>query len=120
MDLGLGDVKTLVDTIRSIIATWREVKDELPDGPKKEAVSRSLQAAERQSKVAEAQIAAALGYPLCRCEFPPTIMLRVGSKRGRDQYKCNRCERLHPPDELFDALDREEANAEPSWIDVRR
>src|ERR1700737_18245 len=41
------------------------------------------------------EIAKALGYELCKCEFPPTPMLTVGELNGRPKtgpvYECPKC-----------------------------
>jgi hypothetical protein len=70
--------KTGIDLFRGAIRLAKDAKSILPDGEKKEIVSRALEEAEKQIGTAEAQIAQALGYPLCRCIFPPTPMLLVG------------------------------------------
>ena len=60
-----------------------------------EATERALEDAEAAALVADAHIAKALGYLLCRCQFPPTAMLTVGQHHGRGRegpvYECPRC-----------------------------
>jgi hypothetical protein len=51
------------------------------------------------AKVAEAEIAKALGYQLCKCQFPPVVMLTVGYvimkfaryEEGDPVYECPKC-----------------------------
>jgi hypothetical protein len=62
---------------RSAIGLAKDAVAILP-ADKKEAVSRGLEEADKQLRLAEASIADALGYALCRCAFPPTPMLLVG------------------------------------------
>ena len=68
---GMTLAKTGFDTLR--IAFWlvKDIQQVLPD-EKKEVVARTLEEADTQLRLAEAEIAKALGYSLCRCEFPPT------------------------------------------------
>ena len=45
------------------------------------------------------QLAKALGYRLCQCEFPPNIMLLVGHTADEDRshvYRCPKCKRSTP------------------------
>ena len=48
------------------------------DPAKRAALESALATAEASAKIAEAEIAKAFGYELCRCEFPQTIMKTVG------------------------------------------
>jgi hypothetical protein len=75
---GIGVVKSGFDAIRTALGLVKDVQGTLPAGDKKEAAARALEEAETQIRLGEAQIAKALGYPLCRCAFPPTPMLMVG------------------------------------------
>jgi hypothetical protein len=97
---GLPAAKTTFDAIRSAIGLLKDTKDLLPKGQKADAVTAALVTAESSSRVAEAEIAKALGYELCRCEFPPTPMLTVGhisselaARRGVQGpvYECPKC-----------------------------
>jgi hypothetical protein len=74
----LGLFKTGFDTLRTAMGLVKDVQGVLPEGEKKDVVSRTLDEADKQLVLAEAQIAQALGYPLCRCQFPPIPMLKVG------------------------------------------
>jgi hypothetical protein len=86
---GLGIVKTGFDAIRTALGAVKDAQDALPAGEKKEAAARALDGAETQIRLGEAQIAKALGYPLCQCRFPPTPMLAVGYRPyiGAHEYQ---------------------------------
>jgi hypothetical protein len=84
---GLGVVKTGFDAIRTALGLVKDVQGALPAGEKKEAAARALEEAETQFRLGEAQIAKALGYPLCRCRFPPTPMLSVGYRPYQDVHE---------------------------------
>src|SRR5260370_2308167 len=60
-------------------------------------ITAALDKAEEAAKVAEAEIAKAFGYELCKCGFPPTVMLTVGyttewqSGKGGPVFECPKC-----------------------------
>jgi hypothetical protein len=75
---GLQAAKTGFDVLRTALGLLKDVQDVMPAGEKKDAVATSLNEAEKHIQIATAQIAQGFGYPLCRCNFPPTPMLEVG------------------------------------------
>jgi hypothetical protein len=92
----IAALKPTFEAIRSAIGLVKDAKDLLPPDDKREAaISQALVMAESSAKIAEAEIAKALGYELCKCAFPPTIMLTVGEHNGRPTtgpvYECPRC-----------------------------
>jgi len=92
-----GEIAVAFQTIAAIIALLRESKDLLPDGDAKRSLEQRLEKAERESKLAEAQIAQALGYELCKCDFPPQIMRSLGYRELGETFECPRCHRVFPP-----------------------
>ena len=60
--------KTGLDLLRLALAL-------LPKDADNERTKRTLDAAERSLDLASAKLARDLGYPLCRCAFPPRPML---------------------------------------------
>jgi len=66
-----------------------------------QAIDTALAVATTNTAIAEAQLAQAFGYELCRCEFPPTPMLTVGhhtrdsgaKHAGDSVYECPKCGR---------------------------
>ncbi len=86
------------------IGLVRNVQESLPDSDEKENIARSLVEANKAAKLAEAQIANALGYNLCKCTFPPQIMLSQGYKETdythEEEYICPKCNKssVPPPD----------------------
>jgi hypothetical protein len=75
---GIATVKTAFDALRSAIGLVNDTKGLLPEGEKKAAITAALATAESSSRLAEAEMAKALGYELCKCQFPPTPMLTIG------------------------------------------
>jgi hypothetical protein len=93
----------LKSTFDALASAWKMVKEFRSTGnnvsPEEAAlVDRALDEAASASKLAQAQIAKALGYQLCHCTFPPTAMLTVGStvdwkaaQMTVPVYECPRC-----------------------------
>jgi hypothetical protein len=92
----ISALKPIFDALRSAIGLVKDTKDLLPNSDKKIAITAALATAESSSMIAEAEVAKALGYELCKCT-PPTIMLTVGVHNGRSKlgigpvYECPRC-----------------------------
>jgi hypothetical protein len=92
-------VKAAFDALRAAIGLVKDTKDLLPkeEKAKADAITAALATAESSSRIAEAEVAKALGYELCKCNYPPTIMLTVGAHTGRTAqgqgpvYECPRC-----------------------------
>jgi hypothetical protein len=97
---GISAVKTTFDTLRSVIGLLKDSKDLLPKDEKTAAITVALETAESSSKIAEAEIAKALGYELCLAHFPPVVMLAIGfhtanadafSRIGKPVFECPEC-----------------------------
>jgi hypothetical protein len=97
---GISAVKTTFDALRSAIGLLKDTKDLLPKDEKTAAIAAALLTAESSSRIAEAEVAKALGYELCRAHFPPVVMLQVGyhtanadkfSETGRPIFGCPEC-----------------------------
>lgn len=101
MPIDLTDLKTAFDMMKMAIGIAKDAKDLLPEGEKKQTLVNSLSTAERHTQIAEAQMAGAMGYQLCRCTFPPQIMLRVGYKTQdyavQEHFRCPKCGNEWPP-----------------------
>jgi hypothetical protein len=66
--------KSGLDLLRS---AWRL----LPKGAKKDRIARKLEEAELHLELSNAKLARDLGFPLCRCQFPPKPMLWNNARR---------------------------------------
>jgi hypothetical protein len=78
-----ADIKTAFDMFRSAIGLYRDVRPGTENPEQAKAITAALDKAEAAAKLAEAEIAKALGYELCKCEFPPTAMLTIGHRTER-------------------------------------
>jgi hypothetical protein len=76
------------------ISLFKKVKDLLPDSPDKEAVDKSFAEAEQAFKLAEAKAAKELGYQLCKCTWPPQLMLMIGEEEYGERFQCPKCKRI--------------------------
>ena len=94
VDLDLGAVQQWMDAARSAIGLGRE------------AAERAFDEAEKAAKLADAQLAQALGYKLCRHRFPPDVMLERFDEEAdvRGYWACPECGREDPPEQERRAL----------------
>ena len=60
---------------KSALDLFRGIQAELPSGPLSEEAERQIETAAKALKVSEAQLAQSLGFRLCKCTWPPQIML---------------------------------------------
>jgi hypothetical protein len=84
------DIKPLTEAFTlagSAISILKQIKDMLPESPKRQEAEAKLERAERELKQAEAQTAKSLGYELCREHFPPEVMLSEDDR----VWKCPKC-----------------------------
>jgi hypothetical protein len=95
---GLAALKTTFDMLRSAIGLYRDVRPGTENPEQAKAITAALDKAEDAAKVAEAKLAQALGYELCKCQFPPVVMLTVGYTmiafaryQGDPVYECPKC-----------------------------
>ncbi len=99
---GAAALKAMFDSVRTAVGIIRDLRDlKAGDATQTKALDDALDTVERTSKIAEAEMAKAFGYELCKCQFPPTVMLTVGSHNGRAGsgtkyakgpiFECPRC-----------------------------
>lgn len=114
----LEPIKLAFDTLKVGLGMIKDVKDALPSEEQRKAVAVAVQQSELQFQIAEAQMAQALGYELCKCEFPPTIMLAVGymargDETGKTIHECPRCNRNTAAPYMFTRTRAVESAKEP-------
>lgn len=74
---------------KAAIDIFKSVKAGLPKGEASDKVGAQIATAERAFKASEAELAKKLGYKLCRCSFPPEIMLWNKDHGASFCPKCN-------------------------------
>jgi hypothetical protein len=87
MGFDLGMLKEGLTNLGLAVSLYKQIKDSLPRGSKKDEADEALQKAERQLKIAESQVAQGLGYRLCKNHFPPQVMLSPDERN----WKCPEC-----------------------------
>jgi hypothetical protein len=98
----LGAAKTALDILKGI-------QSELPKSEQSDKAHEQIAKAETSLQLSQAELAKALGYKLCRCAFPPPIMLW---KKDQRVHVCPDCGDHYPH--------RPEVNrAETSWVRSR-
>jgi hypothetical protein len=75
---GMAALKAGLDTAKTALGIVKDAKDMLPSSDQKQRIETALAHANEKMAESEAGVANALGYTLCRCQFPPTPMLLVG------------------------------------------
>ena len=88
--------KSIFDGLRSAISMLREVRGGQKHGNKEsKLIEAALDKASTSTAIAEAEVGKALGFELCKCQFPPTPMLTVGMLSGRPEvgpvFECPKC-----------------------------
>lgn len=83
-----------VTAVKGALDVVRGVQAVLPK-EKADAVAAELGKAEVAVKQSQAELAKGLGFRLCRCEFPPNIMLW---KADIKKNVCPKCADKYPPD----------------------
>lgn len=95
---GANAFKAIFEGLRSAIGLVNDMRKSGGDNKaQQQLVDDALEKAGTAAKIAEAEVAKALGFELCKCEFPPHPMRTVGymdvsiaSKSG-PVYECPKC-----------------------------
>lgn len=87
-------LKSALDLVRKVIEIFKQTKELLPNGTKKDTVKITLDEAETAFKLAESNIAQELGYQLCRCTWPPQIMLSIEREEYGEKFQCPKCKSI--------------------------
>jgi hypothetical protein len=93
--MDMKDLSEFVSASKGVIDLLKTAYAALPKSAESRGLEEQIAKAESQLKTAEAQIAKALGYRLCRCTFPPQIMLWDATRR---KNVCAKCNDTFPPD----------------------
>jgi hypothetical protein len=96
---------------KTVLDLFKAVKDDLPKGEQADKAQKQIEKAEAALKNSEAEFAKSVGYRLCRCTFPPQIMLWKNDIR---KNVCPECGDVFPP-ERGDA-----PRQEGGWVRARR
>ena len=106
-----GDIpiKLAFDLLRQSIGLLKDTKSLISDDEKRAVVEKSLEEATLATGIAEAQIAKGLGYHLCKCTFPPQIMLW---QQPSQVFACPKCDNELDPNVVI----RNEGCSSEDWV----
>jgi hypothetical protein len=79
---------------KTALDLFKGIRADLPKGPKADKAQAEIAKAEQALKLSEAELAKGLGFRVCRCEFPPPIMLWKENERASI---CPKCGHRYPP-----------------------
>ncbi|MAC46212.1 MAG: hypothetical protein CMI12_05070 [Oceanospirillum sp.] len=97
----ISEVKDLLSLVKDMVNLVKNIKDTLPNGENREELESKLKDAERKARALEAGVAKELGYPLCRCDFPPTIMLETSEQKV---FRCPKCNKVEDTQDLCETF----------------
>jgi hypothetical protein len=92
------DIPAIVEWVtvaKGALESLKIAKSLLPAGEKADKVQAQIDKAEADLLQAQAVTAKTLGFRLCRCEFPPPIMLW---DKNRRKSVCQKCGDVYPPE----------------------
>lgn len=109
------DIETLASFFSAsngALNLFKQMREMLPEGDEADKIQKEIVKAEEALKASRAELAKALGYRLCRCDFPPEPMLW---KRDIRKEVCPKCGDTHPPERP------PETDVDPEgWLGSRR
>ena len=96
------DIKIFSEGISLLGSTISTIKSAIDILPKKEKqdVTQQLNDVEEKLQIAQASIAKGFGYELCKCTWPPQIMLFAGEADYGEKFCCPSCGRVVSPDDM--------------------
>jgi hypothetical protein len=96
---------------KSALDIIKGIRAEFPKGPEADKAQQRIEEAESALNTSKAELAKSLGFKLCKCTFPPQIMLWRVAERANICQACGNRFPL-PPQQVPDYEDE--------WITARR
>jgi hypothetical protein len=94
--MAIQELTAFLSAGKAALDLFKGIREELPQDDRSKKLREQIDKAEEAFKKSEAELAKKLGYRLCRCTFPPQIMLWDKEQR---RSVCQRCGDLHPPNQ---------------------
>jgi hypothetical protein len=91
MSVDFQAINLSINLFHEALESLKALKDLFPKGSKREQIESKLGEAEKKVALSEAQLALLLGFKLCKCTFPPQIMLSCGRVHGTEDFACPQC-----------------------------
>lgn len=92
------DLFTSLQLGKEALSYAKKITDLISNKSEKKAVAQKLEKAEKAFKIAETELAINLGYEICRCTWPPQIMLEMEADEDKKGFKCPKCGKLEEID----------------------
>jgi len=87
-------IKTAFSLCKEVIDLLKKAKEIIPNGIEKKTIDSKIEEAEKSFKIAESKLAQELGYQLCRCTWPPQIMICIEHEEYGDKVQCPNCKHI--------------------------
>jgi hypothetical protein len=97
--MNIENISSALAVIKSTISTIKTAKNLLPKKEDKLKIEKKLEIAEKDLTIAESKIAQELGYQICKCSWPPEIMLSIGHTDYYEKFQCLKCKTIWPQKE---------------------
>ena len=88
MNIDIESIRQALGTFGATLILLKQAKDLLPENSQKQELNAAIESSERQLKVAELELARALGHEICTNHWPSGIMISADKKN----WKCPICE----------------------------
>lgn len=88
----IADAKLALELFRDSLGLFKSAKDLMPESSEKTAAATAIAEAERHARIAEAGLAASLGFPLCRKCWPPVVLPATAVHRSVMLFQCPGCQ----------------------------
>jgi hypothetical protein len=87
MNFDIESIKQAISAFGVAVTALKQAKDLLPQNSKKQELNIVIETAEKQMKIAELELAKALGHEVCTNHWPSGIMLSTDKKN----WECPIC-----------------------------
>lgn len=110
--MGIEHLTAYIVAAKNILEIFKGIRAELPKNEKTDDLVIDIERAEDALQKSAAELAQALGYNLCKCTFPPQIMLWHENEKAHvcPNPRCGRRIQLQPV----------QVRGHGSWAQARR
>lgn len=85
--MDIGDFGSIITAMRNTVGLFKDAVSLLPMGKNRDEIKRLIDDADKKTGAFETDAAVKLGYPICRCTWPPQIMLQ----KKKNIFHCDNC-----------------------------
>ena len=84
----ITELTSIIKTSKSAVSLLKEIQGLIPNAKQNSEISEKILQVEKELALAESSTAKELDYNLCKCTFPPQIMLYNKEKNADICPKC--------------------------------